>query len=159
MPLIAILVLITALPVLAQERTVKREDFWICPGAEVAMFSISNMAYGGGLTLGYGKAFSIGLKAAWFFDGSREVDSLEINLLLRWYFMGASSGPFLQLNGGPVFFAQKESMTMPSELGVVSAGLSIGWRFLLGRFWFIEGAIRGGYPFIAGAALSAGCHF
>lgn len=154
---LTLLVLFPALTVFAQDSAATGEDFWISAGADAAMFSISNIAYGGGLALGYGKGVSIGFKAAWFFDGAREVKSLEFNVLLRWFIMGASSGPFLQINAGPVFFAKNESMKIPSEFGAVSAGLSFGWRFRFGRFWFVEGAIRGGYPFIAGCGIFAGC--
>jgi len=157
--LILAIILISAAPVFSQDNAPGREEFWICPGAEVAMYSISNAAYGGGLSFGYGRRAAIGLKAAYFFDLDKEVDSLELNLLLRWYFFPAapSAGPFIQLNAGPVFFFQDKDF--PSTLGVVSAGLNLGWRFLLGRYWFIEGAIRGGYPYIAGAQLSAGLRF
>lgn len=154
---LALLVLFPSLTIFAGEETADREDFWISAGADAAMFSISSFAFGGGLALGYGKGVSVGFKAAWFIDGAREVKTLEFNVLLRWFILGASSGPFLQLNAGPVFFAKNTSMKIPSEFGVISAGLSFGWRFRFGRFWFVEGAVRGGYPFIAGAGIFAGC--
>ena len=136
-----------------------RNDFWVCPVAEVIMYSVSSTAYGGGLALGYGNGASIGFKAAYLVDADGQVTTLELNFLFRWYFLGSGSGPYLQINGGPAFFAQYESMAIPSEIGTVSAGLSVGWRFLLGRYWFIEPGIRGGYPYIAGAGLSAGFRF
>ena len=156
---LAFFILFPALTAFAQDRTVEREDFWISGGADVAMFSVTNIAYGGGLALGYGKNVSIGFKAAWFFDGAKEVNSMEFNILLRWFFIRASSGPFFQFNGGPVFFAKDESMKIPSEFGAISAGLSFGWRFRFGKYWFVEGAVRGGYPFIAGGGIFAGCCF
>jgi hypothetical protein len=48
---------------------------------------------------------------------------------------------------------------MPSEVGTISIGLGVGWRFLLGNLFFIEPAIRGGFPYIVGAGLSAGVRF
>jgi len=42
---------------------------------------------------------------------------------------------------------------------VVTAGLSFGWWFYMGDNFFIEPSIRGGYPFIVGAALSTGLRF
>ena len=148
------------LPIFAQDRTATSEDLWICPGAEIAMYSLSNAAYGGGLALGYGKGAAIGFKAAWFADGSGEVTTLELGLLLRLYFQGSSSGPFIQVNGGPAFFAEEdENFAIPSRIGVVSAGLSLGWRFPLARYWFVDGALRVGYPYIAGLGLSAGFRY
>ena len=136
-----------------------REDLWICPVAEIAMYSISSAAYGGGVMLGYGNRAAVGLKAAWFADGSNEVKTMELSFLFRWYFLRPSSGLYLQFNGGPVFFAQKESLAIPSALGVISAGISLGWRIPIGRYWFAEGAVRAGYPYIAGGGLSFGFHY
>jgi hypothetical protein len=74
--------------------------------------------------------------------------------------IAGSSGLFIQFNGGPVIFAQNDdSIAVPSGMGTFSAGLSLGWRFLLGRTFFIEPVIRGGYPYIVGAGLSAGVRF
>ena len=151
----------TTLQVSAQEDLIEKQDFWICPGAEIAMYSISGIAYGGGLSIGYGRRAAVGLKADFFLDGEKEVTTLELDFLLRWYFRsGASfSGPFIQLNAGPAIFFRENNNVNPSHLGIISGGLSLGWRFLLGRYWFIEAAIRGGYPYIAGAGLYAGFHF
>ena len=138
-----------------------REDIWICPGGEFAMYSISSAAYGGGFALGYGSGTSIGLRAAWFLspDGT---NTLELGFLFRLYFLGANafSGPFIQFTGGSVlFFADNNSISIPSEFGTISAGLSFGWRFLFMNRWFVEPSIRAGYPYIAGAGLSAGIRF
>ena len=137
----------------------QREDFWLAPGGEITRYSITNFSYGGGLSLGYGDGLSLGFKAAWFIDGKGEVSTLELGILLRWYMLDSSSGPFLQFTGGPAFFSKDKKLNAPSELGFVSAGLSLGWRFLAGKFWFIEGALRSGFPYIAGIGLSAGMHF
>jgi hypothetical protein len=96
-----------------------------------------------------------------------EFRTVELNFLLRFYLFGMArtasprnSGLFLQLNGGPVIFARNaDDIAMPSKTGTLSGGLSLGWRFLLGRFFFIEPSVRGGYPFLAGAGLSAGVRF
>ena len=155
---LALCVFLSALPVSAQDSTRETQDLWICPGAEIAMYSVSNAAYGGAFSIAYGNRASIGFRAAWFMDGNREVNTLELNLLFRWYFLRPISGLFIQFNGGPALFFQNEAFAIPSRLGAVSAGLSLGWRFLLGRYWFIEASLRGGYPFMAGAGLSAGLH-
>jgi len=135
---------------------------WICPGAETALYSTVSLSYGAGLALAYGKKASIGLKAAFFFDAGNELDVLELNVLLRYYlFSGAAgSGPFFQFSGGPaLYFERNDAISLPGRLGMISAGLSFGWRFLLGNRFFMEPSIRGGYPYIAGAGLSAGVQF
>ena len=136
-------------------------DFWVCPITEIAMYSISNIAYGGGLALGYGRGVSIGFKVSYLADAAGVVNTLELDFLLRLYFFGRDycSGPFIQLNAGPALFAQDESLGIPAEIGILSAGLVLGWRFLLGRYFFIEPAIRAGYPYIAGAAFSGGFRY
>jgi len=137
----------------------KEGDFWICPGFETALYSRSGLAYGGSLALGYGKGASIGLKAAYFF--SSDNTTLELNFLLRFHLRGAYaySGPFFQFIGGSVLFADEANVGIPATTGSISAGLAFGWRFLFKDRWFIEPAIRGGYPFLGGAGLSAGVRF
>jgi len=143
----------------------KRGDFWICPGAEMAFYSSSGVSVGGSLALAYGSKFSIGFQTAWFFDTNKELDVLEMNLLLRYYLTGgstaaASAGPYLQLTGGPaLFFDKRESVSVPASWGRVSAGLTFGWRFLFGKMFFAEPYIRGGYPYIFGLGVSAGVRF
>ena len=157
--LFALCIFLFSVPVFAQNS--EREDLWICPGAEIARFSVGSASFGGGLAFGYGSGISIGLKAAYFVDFDGDVSSMEFNLLLRLYFggSGSCSGLFIQFNGGPVLFAQEKSMGIPAEKGTVSAGLSLGWRFLLGSHLFIEPSLRAGYPYIIGAGLYAGFRF
>ena len=143
----------------------KRSDFWVSPGAEMALFSPSSISVGGSLAVVYGSRFSIGFSAAWFFDMNSELDALEMNLLLRYFFVSAAedslyAGPYLQLTGGPViFFDLKEDAPGLAHWGRISAGLTFGWRFLLGKLFFAEPYIRLGYPYIAGIGVSAGVHF
>jgi hypothetical protein len=137
------------------------EDMWVCPVFESGWYSISNIAIGGGAALGYGNRAAIGLKVIYWndMDGIR---SLELNFLLRFYIFGRMerSGLFAQVNGGPVIFARDEgNLAVPSGIGTFSAGFSVGWRFLFGRYFFVEPAVRAGYPYIAGAGLSAGVRF
>jgi len=137
-----------------------QEDFWISLNGDGALYSSSGFAFGGGLSLGYGKGASIGIKAVYYFS-SDDVNTLELNFILRFYLLGAGrySGPFLQFMGGPSFFNHEEGVAIPSEVGMISAGLSFGWRFLIVDRWFIEPAVRGGYPYLFGAGLSAGVRF
>jgi hypothetical protein len=140
----------------------ERGDFWVSPGAEMALYSPSGVSVGGSLAAAYGNRFSIGIKAAWFFDINNELDALELGFLLRYYFMKSepSTGPYLQLTGGPVlFFDREEKNSVPAHYGRISAGLTFGWRFLFGKLFFAEPYIRAGYPYIFGAGVSAGVHF
>jgi hypothetical protein len=150
------------------------EDLWVCPVFETGLYSVSNIAIGGGAALGYGDRVAFGLKVI-YWDDMDEVRSLEMNFLVRFYFFNKAranalwgeapsgdgpSGPFVQFNIGPVIFAwDEQNITLPSESAMTSAGLSLGWRFLLGRFFFLEPCIRGGTPYLFGAGLSAGVRF
>jgi len=169
--LLAMLLFSSIIPAFAQEflaAPAQRGDFWVCPGVETAFFSLSGISAGGSLAVAYGSKFSIGFKAAWFFDTKSELDALEMNFLLRYYFMGSASsaesahsaGPYLQLTGGPaLFFDKTEGVTMPAHWGRISAGATFGWRFLFGKQYFAEPFIRAGYPYVFGAGVSAGIHF
>ena len=142
----------------------QREPFWVCPGAETAFYSSAGISTGGSFAAAYGSKTSMGFKASWFFDANKVLDALELNFLLRYYFMGAknapSAGPYLQLAAGPaLFFDKEEGASIPAEWGTVSAGLTFGWRFFFGKFLFVEPYIRAGYPYIVGAGVSGGVHF
>jgi hypothetical protein len=149
-----------------QNRSVLPEELWVCPVFESGYYSPSDIAIGGGAALGYGNKMAFGLKVV-YWNNLHDTRSLELNFLARFYLpalfrpeASGSSGFFIQLNGGPVIFAQHEdSIAMPSEVGTFSAGLSLGWRFLFGGHFFVEPAVRAGYPYIVGAGLSAGIKF
>lgn len=141
----------------------ERGDVWISPAAEIAFYSAFSFSYGPGLAVGYGKRVSTGLKALFLFDAENELDVMEINFLIRWYLLASdsvSSGPFIQFAGGPaIFFEREKDISMPAEYGMFSAGLSLGWRFHIGKLFFIEPSVRGGYPYMAGFALLSGISF
>jgi hypothetical protein len=153
-------------PAFAQDKAAARDEFWVCPAFESVWYGISKAALGGGAALGYGDGVALGLKAM-YFDDMNEFRTVELNFLLRFYPLRmAGAGPaghpglFLQLNGGPVVFAHNgNGMAVPSRTGTFSGGLGLGWRFHLGRRFFLEPAVRGGYPYMAGAGLSAGVRF
>ena len=160
------MVVFFSIPGFAQEgflaAPAQRGDFWICPGAETAFYSLSGVSAGGSLTAAYGNRASIGFKAAWFFDTKKELDALELDFLLRYNFMKSapSAGPYLQLTAGPaLFFDREEKAAVPAKWGTVSAGLAFGWRFNFGKLFFAEPYIRAGYPYIVGAGVSGGVHF
>jgi len=137
-------------------------EFWLCPSGEFALYSKRTFSYGAGITIAYGKKASIGFKGAFFLDEQQELDVLELHFLLRLYIQGgpANSGLFLQAAGGPaIFLPRKDGISLPADFGLLSASFSLGWRFLLGDTFFAEPIIRGGYPFVVGASLSAGVRF
>jgi hypothetical protein len=149
------------IPVFAQEQASGREDLWVCPVFEAGMYTVSNMAIGGGMALGYGDRVAFGLKVLYWND-MEMVKALELNFLVRYYFlsMTKNSGLFIQFSGGPVIFDRnQDGFSIPSDISLISAGLSLGWRFLFGSHFFVEPAVRAGYPFIAGGGLSAGVRF
>jgi hypothetical protein len=146
------------IPAFAQNRAALWEDAWVCPVFESGLYGISNIALGGGTALGYGNRVALGFKAVYWSDREK-VKALELNFLMRFYFFDrtAPAGLFIQFNGGPVLFAGNEdTIALPAATSMISAGLSMGWRFLFGNHFFIEPAVRAGYPYIAGAGLSAG---
>ena len=137
-----------------------REDFFITPVFEISLYSIEDITYGGGIVLGYGKGTAIGLKIIYFYNNDG-FNILELCFLVRFYFFGrnAYSGPYIQLLGGTVLFNYINDFTIPSQAGSFSAGAGIGWRFLFRNRWYIEPVVRGGYPYIFGAGISAGIRF
>ena len=116
-------------------------------------------ALGGGFALGAGDGVAIGFRLLYAVAfGDESINSLEMALFMRFYPFGpeASTGLFVQVTVGAVIYARDNAFSFPSEAGAISAGLAAGWRFPLGKHWYIEPSIRGGYPYIAGAGVSAG---
>jgi hypothetical protein len=87
--------------------------------------------------------------------------ALELNFAIRLYPLNMSghSGLFVQLHGGPVVLSQKDKNYEPTELGTFSAGVSAGWRFVFGRYFYAEPAFGFGYPYSLAAGISAGFRF
>jgi len=131
-------------------------NFWLGFGGDTALYSQHGYAYGGSFTFGYGAGSAIGVKASCYFN-EEGIDTVELNFLLRFYFLRmAYKGPFFQLMGGPALFNRTGDFTIPSNSGMLSAGLCLGWRFVLAERFYIEPAVRGGYPYLLGATVSAG---
>jgi hypothetical protein len=164
--LLALISTLGIIPAFAQYKNVAPEELWVCPVFETNFFSLNNAAFGGGAALGYGNKMSFGLKVVYCKD-LQGVSTLELNFLVRLYLSvffqpesAGSSGLFIQFSGGPAIFGKNNNnIAVPAGIGSFSAGLSLGWRFPFGRFFFIEPLIRGGYPYIVGAGLSAGVRF
>jgi len=137
-----------------------KNDFWICLGADTAMYSYLGLAFGPSFAFGYGSGSSFGLKVTMYFN-EEGIDTLELCLIIRFYMFGADaySGPFIQVLGGPSLYNRTGSFIIPSNTGMISAGLSFGWRFIFYDRFYVEPAIRGGYPYLFGATVSAGIRF
>jgi len=165
--LIAIFLLLIVFPLFAQEEvnqeeTKQPEDLWFSLGGEMALYSPISASFGMSITAAYGSGTSIGIKASWFFDQGQVMNTLELNFLFRFYFFGKSaiSGPFVQIEGGPaIYFKIDENISLPTRIGMLNVGAVFGWRFLLGKYFFVEPSIRGGYPYIFGASVLGGVHF
>jgi hypothetical protein len=102
------------------------------------------------VVLDLGPFFAAGLKTGYSHNFSG-TGTLEMAALGRWYFLAFErSRLFAQLEAGAdlIFYEQK---TPAAFLG----GLALGWRLPLGP-WYLEPALRGGYPFIWGAGLGFG---
>jgi hypothetical protein len=134
--------------------------FWLSLGGDISMYSYLGLSYGGSFALGYGTGSSVGFKASFFYN-EEGIDTLELNVFLRFYLFGANAykGPFLQLMGGPSLYNRRGNFSLPSPSGMFSAGLCFGWRFMFSDIVFIEPHIRGGYPYLISAGVSAGLRF
>lgn len=154
---------ISAVPASAQtagqpsEGKVSSSAFFIGPLAEALGYSREGSAFGGGLAVGAGSGVSIGARLLYLID-TESVNTLELTVFMRFYLLGpeAASGPFVQVTAGTAIFARESIVSVPAQTGVISAGLAAGWRFFLGNRWYVEPAVRAGYPYIFGAGVSAG---
>jgi len=144
-----------------ETETLSLRNAWVSPVFETALYSSSGSSYGGGLALGYGSGACIGFKTIYFLDSEGEVDVLEIGFLLRYYLKGSgfNSGPFVQLTGGQALFFKNDDISLPTNWGILTVGVNLGWRINLGKLFFIEPALRAGYPYLIGGGLSAGIYF
>ena len=138
----------------------EHQDFFIAPLAEVIGYGRKGPNFGGGLAIGAGSGAAIGARLLYAAD-TESVNALELAVFIRFYFFGpeASAGPFVQINAGTAVFARESAVSLPAQVGTISAGLAAGWRFLLGNRWYIEPAVRAGYPYISGTGVSAGFRF
>jgi len=132
-----------------------RQDFFAASFGEAVGYGYSGAAFGGGLIIGAGTGGALGLRILYAVD-NENISFLEVNILARLYIFGkdAFSGPFAQLNIGPVIYEDKN----PNRPGYgnISAGLTAGWRFLIGKNFFAEPSLRIGYPYLSGATVALG---
>ncbi|MCL2705691.1 MAG: hypothetical protein FWE72_05735 [Spirochaetaceae bacterium] len=153
--LVSILLFVITLASFAQSSG-KKEEISISPVAEINLYTASNIGTGGGLAISYGDGISLGVKGLYFTDLDT-LTTIEILTFVRFYILdfNGNSGLFAQIEGGPAFFFEKDD----DMKGMISGGVTIGWRFVLSKHWYVEPVVRGGYPFIAGVGVSGGVKF
>ena len=124
-------------------------------GAEANANTREGMAGGGSFTFGIdaNRHIAFGLKAI-YSNSFDTVSSLEIPAFVRWFPPLQRHGLYVQweLGSSIVFENSKGHWTLLGSLGA-------GWRYTLGNNWYIEPFVRGGYPFIWGAGITAGLRF
>jgi hypothetical protein len=131
----------------AQERR-----FSVGLGLEAAMNTKFNAAASSWLSflLNLDNAWTAGAKIG-YSNNFAAVETLELASLSRWYFLPlAQSRLFAQLELGTSLIRYEEKIRL-AFLG----GLGAGWRFAFGQ-WYLEPALRLGYPYIWGGGLSFG---
>ncbi|MCL1813864.1 MAG: hypothetical protein FWG29_10155 [Treponema sp.] len=130
-------------------------DFFIAPLAEIVGYSRIGPSFGAGFALGAGNGVAIGARFLYCAD-TESVYTMEITVFMRFYIQGADvcTGPFAQLNAGASIFNHEHSVSPPTEVGALSAGVAAGWRFLLAERWYVEPALRFGYPYMFGVGVA-----
>ena len=129
-------------------------------GTEVNAYSREGAALGANFVFGmeFDNHLTAGLKTSFSHDLGT-VSVWNFQLLIRYYLPWLRSA--LPLGG---FFVQAESGgILAFEYGetfpAFSAGVSAGWRYNLPRNWYIEPAVRVGYPHMWGLEITAGYRF
>jgi hypothetical protein len=158
------LFLFLLLAVTATVRPDEKGEFFVGTTAQTAFYSVDAAAFGGGAVFGY--SFDIGAIGVTldYLADTGGLTTYAPGLFVRFYlplaFIDAAdrfrSGPFLQFGLGPTFHTRDPRIPPDAVTGTVAAGLSAGWRVLLGRRWYIEPALRGGTPFLVGAGVTGG---
>ena len=162
-------VLISAQCLYAQEgqNMTSRPVFFAAPAIETVLYGRRPPSIGYGFALGAEDAVfksmaSMGLKGIYATPLSGEdLTTLEITLFFRMYLSRADtvSGLFAQLTYGFAAFSWDNKISLPAESGMISLGITAGWRVPLGSRFFIEPYIRAGYPYYGGFGLSTGVRF
>jgi outer membrane protein OmpA-like peptidoglycan-associated protein len=134
-------------------------------GPEINEDSRAGISLGGILLFGIdlNDYFSLGLKTA-LFDNFDTLCSYETSLFFRYYLPGlhlpkSTDGPFVQAEAGGMVFFERGYHRFLEAFPAFSGGLSAGWRFTLGKRWYVEPAARFGYPHIWGLNVMAGFRF
>ena len=160
--LIVVMLLVCGLSAFAQGVTRnKYNKISIAIGPEFNKNSRENFAGGAVLNFGFkvGSYFAFGINATASYD-FQNTFVIEPGAFLRWYFSSWYSlkrdftGWFLQGDGGASIIIE-DGETIPLFKG----GGRIGYSFPIGRVFFLETYLRGGYPFMFGVGVLAGVRF
>ena len=130
--------------------------------AEINKNSVSAFSPAGGIVFDYSltRRFSAGVKALASYDAfntDQSIYSIETSFIAKLYVASPggepSSGLFVSGEIGPEF------LMIDSKLKTVtSGGITLGFRIPSGSYYF-EPYLRGGYPYLFGAGVSAGFRF
>ncbi|MCL2722296.1 MAG: hypothetical protein FWD47_13285, partial [Treponema sp.] len=89
-----------------------RENIFISPVIETALYGYENINYGGGIAFGYGTGAAIGIRLVMFvdFDGG---SALEFNCFIKYFVFGKEtySGLFINIMAGPVIFNRLDNFS------------------------------------------------
>ena len=112
-------------------------------------------AMAGGLSFGFDweQNFTLGFRAT-YSNNLNTVSCVQPTVFFRYYPFIKSSGFFMQGELGAVLFFEYGDL-----FPAIQGGLAAGWRFNLGKTWYLEPSIRGGYPYIWGAGLTVGIRY
>ena len=133
-----------------------RPDIFIAPLVEVIGYSGSGFAIGCGMAVGAEiSGYGVGLR--YLYSTESDVSTMETNAFIRFYFIDKfqHEGIFLQINGGAALSSLEDY-----NIATFAGGLSAGWRFVFSKkYFFVEPAVRTGYPYKVGVGVSAGVRY
>ena len=129
-----------------------KSGFFVGLGSEVNNNAKKGNAIGSNMALGYdmNKHFAFGINAVYSNDLEEE-ETLESKLMLRYYL--PVGGPFMQAEAGGALNKNDKNNIVPQ------GGMAAGWRFSVDKEWFVEPAVRGGYPYVWGTGITLGKKF
>ena len=153
--LISVFMLLFVFSGFSQEKN--RPDIFIAPLFEVIGYSGEGLAYGGGLAFGAEQSgYGVGLRLLYVTEGD-SINTMELNAFIRFYFINRfkHEGLFLQVSGGAALSSLEDY-----NVATFAGGLSAGWRFVFSKkYFFVEPAVRTGYPYKVGVGVSAGLRY
>jgi len=143
------------------------EPYWALDAGIVSSdILIEGMSFGLALDprISLSPGIMIGSKNIINFSSDAEINivSLETQAYLRWNFLrrGTAERPFNTfVQGGVGLLAAYRGSDVQMTRGSVLADVTAGITIPLSDRWHIEPSLRVGYPFIAGASLTAGIKF
>ena len=138
-----------------------QDDWFAGASTEINGQTRWGAAIGGGLLFGYDLdyRYAVGLKAS-YFNNLVTVSCVETDAIFRFYLpwdffsFSLENKFYIQAEAGLIVFFE-----YGKSFPAFSGGLTLGWRFKFGEKWFLEPAIRCGYPHIWGVNVTAGMNF